>query len=275
MKVIRILLLCLALPLADHVSTAQSTTDHAGCKDSPLVSRFPGSVITNCTDSDADSFDFTVVMDNKQQPKHIGGVLHQINYSWPKTASKSQVVHNLNIALKKAGYTFDYDSGDYGDFTVHMGKTWIMEEVSSGNWYRQTIVVDKEFPVEVVANAAALSSGLTGAGHIVVNGILFDTGKADVKPESDPALQQVSKLLKANPALKVYVVGHTDNVGGLAANIDLSKRRAASVVLLLTSKYGVSASQLQSYGDGPYAPIASNDAEDGRALNRRVELVKQ
>jgi outer membrane protein OmpA-like peptidoglycan-associated protein len=275
MKVIRILLLCLALPLAAHVSTAQSTTDHAGCKDSPLVSRFPGSVITNCTDSDADSFDFTVVMDNKQQPKHIGGVLHQISYSWPKTASKSQVVHNLNIALKKAGYTFDYDSGDYGDFTVHMGKTWIMEEVSSGNWYRQTIVVDKEFPVEVVANAAALSSGLTGAGHIVVNGILFDTGKADVKPESDPALQQVSKLLKANPALKVYVVGHTDNVGGLAANIDLSKRRAASVVLLLTSKYGVSASQLQSYGDGPYAPIASNDAEDGRALNRRVELVKQ
>ena len=275
MKVIRILLLCLALPLAAHVSTAQSTTDHAGCKDSPLVSRFPGSVITNCTDSDADSFDFTVVMDNKQQPKHIGGVLHQISYSWPKTASKSQVVHNLNIALKKAGYTFDYDSGDYGDFTVHMGKTWIMEEVSSGNWYRQTIVVDKEFPVEVVANAAALSSGLTGAGHIVVNGILFDTGKADVKPESDPALQQVSKLLKANPALKVYVVGHTDNVGGLAANIDLSKRRAASVVLLLTSKYGVSASQLQSYGDGPYAPIASNDAEDGRALNHRVELVKQ
>jgi outer membrane protein OmpA-like peptidoglycan-associated protein len=109
----------------------------------------------------------------------------------------------------------------------------------------------------------------------VVNGILFDTGKADVKPESDPALQEVSKLLKANPALKVYVVGHTDNVGGLAANIDLSKRRAASVVLSLTTQYGVSAAQLQAYGDGPYAPIASNDAEDGRALNRRVELVKQ
>jgi len=135
--------------------------------------------------------------------------------------------------------------------------------------------VDKELPEEVVANAAALSTALTGAGHTVVNGILFDTGKADLKPESDPALQEVAKMLKGNAALKVYVVGHTDNVGGLAANMDLSKRRAASVVQSLTTKYGVSAAQLQSYGDGPYAPVASNDSEDGRTLNRRVELVKQ
>ncbi|MGA2050931.1 MAG: OmpA family protein, partial [Terracidiphilus sp.] len=147
--------------------------------------------------------------------------------------------------------------------------------VSAGSWYRQTIVVDKELPVEVVANAAALSSGITGAGHVIVNGILFDTGKADVKPESDAALKEVTKLLKGHPAMKVYVVGHTDNVGGLAANMDLSKRRAASVVQLLTTKYGISAAQLQSYGDGPYAPVASNDSEDGRSLNRRVELVKQ
>jgi OOP family OmpA-OmpF porin len=150
-----------------------------------------------------------------------------------------------------------------------------MEEVSAGHWYKQTIVVDKELPVEVIANAAALSTGLTGAGHIVVNGILFDTGKADVKPESDPALKEVAKLLKGNPAMKVYVVGHTDNVGGLAANMDLSKRRATSVVQSLTTKYGISAAQLQPYGDGPYAPVASNDSEDGRTLNRRVELVKQ
>jgi len=109
----------------------------------------------------------------------------------------------------------------------------------------------------------------------VVNGILFDTGKADIKPESHPALQEVAKLLKGDPKLKVYVVGHTDNVGGLVANMDLSKRRAASVVLALTTEFGVPAAQLQSYGDGPYAPVASNDSEDGRALNRRVELVKQ
>jgi len=71
------------------------------------------------------------------------------------------------------------------------------------------------------------------------------------------------------------VVGHTDNAGALAGNIDLSKRRAASVVQALTTQYGIPAARLQAYGDGPYAPVASNDSEDGRSLNRRVELVKQ
>jgi outer membrane protein OmpA-like peptidoglycan-associated protein len=202
--------------------------------------------------------------------------MHQNQYDWPRDiASKTQVVHNLNNAFKAAGYTFDYDSGEYGDFTVHMGKTWIMEEVSGGGGYKQTIVTEKGMAQVVVANAAALSGGLTGNGHVVVNGILFDTGKTDVKPESGPALEQVAKLLKANAKLKVYVVGHTDNVGALAANMDLSKRRAASVVQALTTKYGVPASQLDAIGDGPSAPVSSNDTEDGRALNRRVELVKQ
>ena len=274
MKAIRYTLLCLAVAFSAHLCGAQDK-DAKGCKDSPLISRFPGSYITSCTDTAAGGFDFTVTVDNKQTPKHIGGELHQVQYSWPATASKSEVVRNLNIALKKAGYTFDYDSGDYGDFTVHMGKTWIMEEVSSGHWYRQTMMVDKELPNLVVATAAALSTSLTGAGHTVVSGIFFDTGKSDVKPDSDPALQQVAKMLKSKPTLKVYVVGHTDNVGGVAGNVDLSKRRAAAVVLLLTTKYGVAPAQLQPYGNGPYAPIASNASEDGRALNRRVELVEQ
>jgi outer membrane protein OmpA-like peptidoglycan-associated protein len=127
----------------------------------------------------------------------------------------------------------------------------------------------------VATTADALSSGLAATGHSVVNGILFDTGKAEVKPESAAALQEVVKLLKQNAKLKVYVVGHTDNVGALAANMDLSRRRAAAVVQTLTAQYGVAADRLQAYGDGPYAPLASNDSDDGRALNRRVELVKQ
>jgi outer membrane protein OmpA-like peptidoglycan-associated protein len=275
MKVIRYLLLCLAVAFAAHVCTAQAQ-DAKGCKDSPLIGRFPGSVITGCTDKAFDGYSFTVTVEKQNKPKRVEGKYFQLNYNWPsRTASKSQVVRNLNNALKTAGYTFDYDSGDYGDFTVHMGKTWIMEEVSAGGWYRQTIVVEKGMTQEVVANAAALSGGLTGNGHVIVNGILFDTGKADVKPESAPALQEVAKLLKENPTLKVYVVGHTDNVGALAGNIDLSKRRAASVVQALTTQYGIAAIRLQPYGDGPYAPIASNDSEDGRTLNRRVELVKQ
>jgi OmpA-OmpF porin, OOP family len=127
----------------------------------------------------------------------------------------------------------------------------------------------------VATTAEALSSGLATSGHIVVNGILFDTGKAEVKPESAPALQEVVKLLKQDARLKVYVVGHTDNVGTLAANMELSRQRAAAVVQTLATQYGVAAGRLQAYGDGPYAPLASNDSDDGRALNRRVELVKQ
>ncbi len=125
---------------------------------------------------------------------------------------------------------------------------------------------------EVVANAAALASGLASTGHAVVHGILFDTGKAEIKPASAPALEEVAKLLKQDSMLRPYVVGHTDNVGGLAANVDLSRRRAAAVVQLLSTQYGVTANRLQPYGDGPYAPLASNDTEDGRAVNRRVEL---
>jgi outer membrane protein OmpA-like peptidoglycan-associated protein len=185
------------------------------------------------------------------------------------------VVRNLNTALRTAGYTFDYDSGDYGDFTVHKGNTWILVEVSGSGAYKETIVVEIQLKQEVVADAAALSSGLAGNGHVVANGILFDTGKAEVKPESAPGLQEIVKMLQQNPKLKLYVVGHTDNVGALAANLDLSRQRATAVVRVLTTQYGVAADRLQPYGDGPYAPVASNDSEDGRTLNRRVELVKE
>lgn len=274
MKTFRILLLCLALPLISQFCVAQDQ-DAKGCKDSPLVSRYPGSFIISCEHSNLGGYDFAITVDKKNQTKHLMGDYLQIKYKWPSYGSKSLVVHSLNSAMHKAGYSFDYDSGDYGDFTVHMGKTWIMIETSAGGWYQETIVVTKEVDTEVVANAAALSGGLTGNGHVVVNGILFDTGKIDVKPESGPALNEIAKLLKANPKLKVYVVGHTDNVGALAANMDISKRRAASVVSTLTTKYGVPVAQLDAIGDGPSAPVSSNDTEDGRLLNRRVELVKQ
>ncbi|MDE3164318.1 MAG: OmpA family protein, partial [Acidobacteriota bacterium] len=77
------------------------------------------------------------------------------------------------------------------------------------------------------------------------------------------------------PSLKLFVVGHTDNVGLVAANLDLSKRRAEAVIQVLISQYKVPAARLSSFGCGPYSPVASNDKEDGRAANRRVELVKQ
>jgi outer membrane protein OmpA-like peptidoglycan-associated protein len=127
----------------------------------------------------------------------------------------------------------------------------------------------------VTVNAAELANDITQNGHASIYGIYFDTGKSDLKPESDSTLTEISKLLTANPALKLHVVGHTDNQGTLDTNMDLSRRRADSVLAALTTKYSVSAARLRALGDGPSAPVASNDTEDGRAKNRRVELVKQ
>ena len=98
---------------------------------------------------------------------------------------------------------------------------------------------------------------------------------ADVKPESDATLAEIAKLLQQTPGLKLYVVGHTDNVGTLASNLDLSKRRGDAVVKVLSTRYSIAATRLSSQGDGPTAPVASNESEEGRAKNRRVELVKQ
>lgn len=251
------------------------TKDAKGCTDPVFLGRFPGSIITNCGSFDDNSYKFN--MGAGKPPKAIEGKYEEVHYHYPSTASKAQVVRNVKTALLTAGYTFDMDTGEYGAFTVHMGKTWIYVAVGGGGDLAVVSVTETALTQDVVANANATAMGtsLSGAGHVVVNGILFDTGKADVKPQSDAALQEVSKLLKGDPTIKVYVVGHTDNVGGLVANLDLSKRRAAAVAQLLTIKYGIPAAQLASFGAGPYAPVASNDSEDGRTFNRRVELVKQ
>jgi OOP family OmpA-OmpF porin len=269
MKPIQFLFLCCLFASSSSVCLAQ---DAEGCKDSPLIGRFPGAKIEGCKDMADEKFTFTL-QDSKNQA--VEGEFHQINYSFPKTASKAQVVRNLNTALRRAGYTMVYDSGDYGDFTGKMGKTWIQIEISGSGAIRETIVTETALTQDVVATAAAMTTGLTTSGHTIVNGILFDTGKAEVKPESAPALEEVVKVLKQDSKMKIYVVGHTDNVGALAGNVDLSNRRAAAVVQMLVTKYRVAADRLQSHGEGPYSPIASNDSEDGRALNRRVELVKQ
>ena len=200
MKFIGLMIIVVSIP----VLFAQDPKDAKGCKDSPLISRFPGSVITDCKQKDDDVFKFEM---SPGPAKAIEGRFLQIEYQFPKTASKAQVVRNMNTALHRAGYTFHYDSGDYGDFTGHMGKTWIQIEIGGGGGIVETIVVETALTQDVVANAAALSNGLAGTGHTVVNGVLFNTGKAVVKPESAPALQEVAKLLKGDAKLKLWVVG--------------------------------------------------------------------
>ncbi|HSX85069.1 MAG TPA: OmpA family protein, partial [Cellvibrio sp.] len=108
-----------------------------------------------------------------------------------------------------------------------------------------------------------------------IYGIYFDTGKAEVKAESKPTLDAIAELLKRNPDLLLYVVGHTDDTGDGDANLSLSKQRADSVVAVLIKDYQVSASRLQAQGVGPYAPAGNNTSDSGKQKNRRVELVKR
>jgi outer membrane protein OmpA-like peptidoglycan-associated protein len=139
----------------------------------------------------------------------------------------------------------------------------------------KTIVEKQEMAQEVVADAKSMLSDTERKGSASVYGIYFDFDKADIKPESEPAIREIAKLLKDNRTLMVYVVGHTDNVGTLDYNLKLSKARADAVVRELVTKYGVEANRLKAHGVGSLAPVASNRTEEGRAKNRRVEVVEQ
>ncbi|MDT8284726.1 MAG: DUF4892 domain-containing protein [Thermovirgaceae bacterium] len=126
----------------------------------------------------------------------------------------------------------------------------------------------------VVVTSEEMAKGIEETGRIALYGIFFDTDKTDIKPESVPALEEISKLLKASPDLKVLVVGHTDSTGDREYNMGLSRRRAESVVKYLQEKYQIPASRMIPAGAGMLAPVASNRTDEGRAKNRRVELVE-
>jgi len=255
---------CVSVP-----SLAAAPKDVKGCEDSPLVSRFPGSTIGSCKHV---NFDQVKMPMRKGGPHVAEGDRQSLSYKVEPGHSQVEIKRNLANAFQSAGYTIEYDESR--NLVVHKDNVWIWASVE-GNYYSLEIVKEKEMQQQVVANAKDLQNGLNATGHVTANGIFFDTDKADLKPESKAALDEIGKLLKDDAALKVYVVGHTDNQGALARNMELSKARAASVVKALETQYGIPGSRLASYGDGPYAPVASNDSEDGRAKNRRVELVKQ
>jgi outer membrane protein OmpA-like peptidoglycan-associated protein len=129
-------------------------------------------------------------------------------------------------------------------------------------------------PTLKVVTPDAISETISKSGSIALYGILFDLDSATLKAESKPTLESVAKALRNDPALNIYVVGHTDDQGAYEYNLDLSARRAASVVTALVDQYGVDAKRLKPVGVGPVSPVASNANEEGRASNRRVELVK-
>jgi OOP family OmpA-OmpF porin len=123
-------------------------------------------------------------------------------------------------------------------------------------------------------NADDMRAALHDSGRVALYGVYFDSDKDVVGADSKPTLAEIAKLMKSDPALRLHVVGHTDDRGRPDYNVDLSRRRAANVVRALTGDYGIAESRLDSFGCGQYSPAATNETESGRAKNRRVELVK-
>ncbi len=139
-----------------------------------------------------------------------------------------------------------------------------------------SIIENTDFKSDIaVVEASEIQQSIAEKGHIALYGLFFDTGKDQLTTESKPALTEIAKALKADNALKVYVVGHTDSVGSLASNQQLSERRAKSIINSLSNNFGIDQSRMTPIGVGLAAPVSTNDTEEGRALNRRVELVKR
>ncbi|SDY39703.1 Outer membrane protein OmpA [Allochromatium warmingii] len=123
--------------------------------------------------------------------------------------------------------------------------------------------------------ASELAQGLTEAGRIAVPGIQFNTDPITIRPESQPQLEQIALLLVEQPALKLYIVGHTDNRGSLDENLELSRRRAQEVVRTLIQSFGIFGERLKAMGVANLAPLTTNANAAGQALNQRIELVAQ
>jgi OOP family OmpA-OmpF porin len=173
----------------------------------------------------------------------------------------------------------DLDSGG-GRLTARMpaaGKNiWLEVAVTDGGQlYTLTIVEEAALVQQVEFTAMELAKQLNEKGSVALHGILFDTGKATIKPESKAALAPIGELLKNDATLKLEIQGHTDNVGAAAANLKLSQDRAAAVKAYVVSTLAVAQDRLTTAGFGDTRPAGDNKTEAGRAQNRRVELVKK
>ncbi len=249
-----------------------------------------------------------------ESSERLEGKITKISYYLPEDRSTLEVFRNYEDALKAAGFEilFTCSNNDCGgrDFnhkvveykhgfgdnyseqrflaaklTRGEGDVYVslytVKNTSGGgpdrnHIYTQVDVIEiapmQEAMVTVDANAMA--EEIFETGSISIYGILFDFDKADIKPESAATIKEIATLLNNNPNLKLFIVGHTDNKGSLDYNTNLSQQRAEAVVGVLVSDHGIKSTRVTPKGLGFLAPVASNSSEEGRAKNRRVELVE-
>ncbi len=264
-------------------SAVAEQKDNTACKDHPLFTRMPTYWIHSCAQKQFDAHNFIIGKDaaGKDQTQSVEGQLWKTLY-YPQAdmnprPSELQILRNFENAVQKQGGKTVYSSKNRETFTLTKdGKEfWVDASAEFTGKYQLVIVQKDAMKQDVTINAEVIAKDIRTTGHAAIEGIYFDTAKATIKPESAKSIGEVAKLLKADPALNVFVVGHTDNVGGIESNLTLSQARANAVMQSLIAEHGTPATRMKAHGCGQFAPVAPNDAEEGRAKNRRVELVKQ
>ncbi len=280
-------------------------------KDHSMLPRYPGAKLRNSLNVDTETISIPFAQNaTEKTPLKLTGDLSRHSYVM-QNVSTLKVYENYKSALLKAGFSFisqcELEQCGTEAQASNLGGLVSMEN-NVYNWYRkpyyllakkamttgnvyaaifigghedeiglqQIILEEKTVQTGLVnVNADALKQQIDAEGKALIYGIYFDTGKAEIKAESKPTLDAIGELLKRNPDLLLYVVGHTDDTGDGAENVSLSKQRADSVVAALIKDYQIATNRLQAQGVGPYAPASNNTSDAGKQKNRRVELVKR
>jgi OOP family OmpA-OmpF porin len=269
-KSIKAVMLVMAILLVSSAAFAQS--DVSGSKDHPMFTRMKDFYITSYEVKEFDTQEYT---DSKGRDLSIEGKTYIIEYYMKEGAREItpiQIIRNFENAVKKAGGTFY----EYAGNTVFMNvkkagsEFWAKVNATSES-YLLTITEKETLKQEITASDMLDALNKDGFIALYIN---FDTSKATIKPQSQPTVDQIVLLLKDNPDLKVSIEGHTDNIGKPAMNMTLSQQRADAVKSAVV-KQGVSADRMTTKGWGQDKPMADNRTEEGRAKNRRVEIVKK
>ena len=255
-----------------------SGQDREGCQDLKILTRLSGCSITDCSKSEYDAADLIVSTTADTRTTHVEGKIEKISYDCPNK-SALQVRRNAENALKNAGFTVDFTGYDVPDHyvTAHKGPQWVgvvAHEMTGSSAYDVTAVLTGDMQQEMTSDADSWAAQIGKSGRVAVYGIEFATAQATLLPKSEEVLSQVKALLQKQPDWKMKIEGHTDSTGTKAGNQALSEKRAAAVVGWLVD-HGIASSRLTSAGLGDTKPITDNATNEGRAHNRRVELVKE
>jgi outer membrane protein OmpA-like peptidoglycan-associated protein len=260
--------------------------DVAKSKDHALLTRYPNSFITEY-EKNFNAVEFAVgTKGGEPERKAVEGDATIITYfhkDADKQPSALQVIRNYQNAIKSIGGEVVYErlpkEGDGGETTLKANasgkEVWVRVEpgIFSAPTQSYKLWVVEVAAMQQVVSANKLLDELNKAGFIALY-INFDTGKADLKADGTATVAEIVKMLKSAPSLKIAIEGHTDNVGQPAANKALSEKRARSVMAAIVAG-GIDAKRLSAAGFGQERPVADNRSEEGRAKNRRVELVKK